>query len=178
LRGLYDDERQHLRRVAAMLIFGAAAVLLPINHISWVALAEEQVVPREEPVPALPAPPSLPSFVLRRDPFQGGAVLGAQSMPDSFRETSIQQSELNAEIVLPANDGASDLPLPPGQPPDMGLTVRAVALGPRPHALIDVLGLVRVLGIGDSISGRRLREIDGKGVTLSDGLRITFGGAK
>lgn len=57
-----------------------------------------------------------------------------------------------------------------------GTVVRAVIFGETPRALIEIGNKEVIVGVGDIVAGVRVREIDDRGVHLSDGSFIPLRG--
>src|SRR5512146_238723 len=133
LPALHDEVRHTLLRVA-LLMCAASISLLPLTAQFSLDASAQAGVPSTPSLtlPSVPALPRFPKIDIERDPFVADAV-DTVAMDDT--------------VLPPNSDGPS-----PGAPAEMGhagLVVRAIVLGSRARVLVDVGGVVRVLGIGD-----------------------------
>ena len=142
LPGLFDDERAALRRLAAMLVAGALALLPLTSQRSLDAGAAAA----EDSAATPSAPPRLsrmtfPGFDVERDPFVPARV---QSQA-AFRATG---------------------------PPAAPALVRAIVTGSPTRALLETGGTVRIVAPGDRIGERTILDILPAGIVLSDGTHL------
>lgn len=144
---LSDDGRSALLRIAMLLCASSVTLLALATQTPPDARAAAQ--PFQSANEALPMPSRMqfPVFTLARDPF----VSDAQNQQDFGDERSAG-----------APDSAG------------GAVVRAIILGERARALIEVGGTVKVLEVGDRIDGASISAIDRLGVHLSNGRRIAI----
>ena len=155
-----DNDRRFVIALATILC-SSSIVLLPLTAQSArdssadVALAASGV-----PLEA-PAPLSFPAISVTRDPFASDAAA-----PESSASATAPLDTQN--IVLPPNAGAGEDSPAPGS----AVAVRAVVLGSQSRALVDFGSTVRVMAVGDVLSGAAIASIDGEGVTLSNGTHI------
>jgi hypothetical protein len=170
LPGLYDDDRRSLRRPATMLVVGSVAVLPLTTQSSSVAGAADVRAQGDETGLVVPAKLTFPAYSVSRDPFVPEDSIRAQLAGEALPVA--QASGIG--IVLPPNAGATES----GPIPAMSSTlpiapvVRAIVLGNPARALVEEGDAVRVLGIGDHISGLAVAAITADGITLSDGTRL------
>jgi len=98
-----------------------------------------------------PAPPLarliFPAIAIRHNPFVQ-QVLPADGEADP------------ANVVLPPNAALA-------QP-----VVRAVVVGSSPHALVEIGGQNAVVGVGSTLEGSVVTEIDSSGLLLDNGQRL------
>jgi hypothetical protein len=124
--------------------------------------AEVALLPR---LPEYVAPAAPEAVVVTRDPF----VSGEASMP---HDTALP-------AYLPPNAGASGEPLPSdlaaGSALPVAATLLATARGPRSRALVSESGSVRVVAVGDRLSGSIVRAILPGVLSLEDGTTLRIG---
>jgi hypothetical protein len=146
LPGLYDDERRSLKRLATMLILGAAAVLPLTTQSSSVAGAADVHTQSLGAGLVLPARLTFPGFSVSRDPF-----VPAQAVREKLAGTAMPTS---------AGPGSGTV------------IVRAIVLGDPARALVEESGTVQIIAVGDRIGELRVIAITAAGITLSDGSHL------
>ncbi len=151
IRRLYDDQRRVLARLAAMMTCGAALVLPLTAQTSSVAGAEGASAPANGRF-ALMAPSTLtfPAYSVTRDPFVPG--IAHAIVPDGARAGGD-----TAQIGLPV--------------------VRGIVVGNPERALVEIGGVVRVVGVGDRVGDETIVQISSSGVVLSDGTQLRLQGS-
>ena len=148
---LRDDDRRTLAHLSVLLCIGSLALLPLTTGISWSAQAQPSEQTSAGDVPAVPERLRFPEIHVRRDPFVPDGSAHAESSP--------------APLVVGNAAGAAGPQIP---------LVHAVVLGPKPEALVEVDGSVRIFSIGDSLGGAAITAIDRSGVVLSDGRSLAL----
>lgn len=147
LPALSDDGRSALLRMAMLLCASSVALLALATQTPPDARAAAQPLQSANNAPSLPSRMEFPAFTLARDPFVSDAQ--PQTVPGDERS--------------------------PGAPESAGgAVVRAIILGVRSRALIEIGGTVKVLEVGDRVDGVTISAIDRFGVHLSNGRRIAI----
>lgn len=145
---LRDDDRNTLHHVSVMLCCSSLALLPLATGTSWIAQAQASPATAAADVPATPERLRFPEIRVRRDPFVPDAAASPQ----------------RGLLFVGAGGGAEHgLQMP---------IVHAVVLGAKPEALIEISGIVRVVGIGDALEDAAVTAIDTGGVVLSDGRTL------
>jgi hypothetical protein len=110
-----------------------------------------------------------PPLTLSRDPF---------ARPASF-ERIVAMSSPPAPLgdpgfALPPNAGAP--PFEAASVPLGGATVQAVITGGAPRALLQIGTSTTIVGLGSRVGAASIVKIDGHGIQLSDGTRLSLAG--
>lgn len=172
MRPLSDSERKRFLTWSALLC-AIPLCLAPLAGRSSFELAGEQAA-----FDARFSPPQLQNVwndkpvSISRDPFvpEAPAATAQATYPTSASVVGMQVTQgQSMGFTLPANRGAAGTPLAGANGP---LTVTAVVTGPSPRALVDDGGRVRVVGVGDTLSGSVVASIDGFGVRLRNGMLL------
>ena len=166
LPALRDSERRFLIQVALMLACGSLSLLPLTAESSSGAAAEIGASALSAAKSIEPESSPIPNISLRRDPFVPDATVAAAASEATARSYgSIGGS-------LPPNAGASDVSLIGNLGTSGTPIVRAVILGARSKALVEMSGEVQVLGVGDAVGGSAIASVDDRGIVLSSGERI------
>ena len=113
------------------------------------------------------------------------AIVAACALAPLCGESSMQHDRTSPVHTLsPAALPAASTPAPavlnrdPFVPRAIELpgdvAVRAVVMGAKPHALVDIGAQTILVGVGDEVGGARVVTIDDTGVRLTDGTLIRF----
>ncbi|HEY8314827.1 MAG TPA: hypothetical protein VIG51_11765 [Candidatus Baltobacteraceae bacterium] len=163
------DRRRRVQCVRLSVVLCASALLLaPLAGQGSIEIGNHDSgygVSLQEPRPPVTVHPA--SLEVNRDPFV------ADRPAFALEPVPIPPSE----AALPPNRGAAGVILPATAFSPVGsIAVRAIISGPRARALVEDNGVVRVVGAGDTVGGRRIRRIDNLGVMLSSGDLLTLAG--
>ena len=134
--------------------------------------AEDVGVPPDESVRSSlvdVVPLRYPPLTLTRDPF---------ARPASFERTAGVGVPLAAledpGLTLPPNAGAPAFEA--ASVPMGGATVQAVITGGAPRALLQIGTTTTIVGLGSRVGAASIVKIDGHGIQLSDGTRLSLAG--
>lgn len=156
LLALRDGDRRVLI-FASFMLCGGSLVLLPLAAQSSPGPALEAMQTGSPLAATAPQALRFPVVRVARDPF-------APLHPSVDSSAARDDLDGSASIALPPNAGAA-----PSLP-----VVRAVVLGPQSRALVEIDGVVQVLGIGDKAGAATILSIDAQGVGLSNGTHIVL----
>ena len=173
MRALPDAERGRLLLWSVALCIGAL-LLAPLAARSSIGgIASERQAIDESPLRIASSRKSaVPMAVsLTRDPFKADDPGPRDSFgpapardPNTVVGSSVQAGTA-LDVPLPPNSGAmSDVPLATGTD-----GVLAVVTGAHPRALVIAGSRTRIVAVGDTLDGRRVRGITAAGVLLEDG---------
>lgn len=160
---LRDNDRRLFVALSLALSLGSAS-LLPLTAQSALDGGVTETALAAPVVPRIPGALTFPEIKVARDPF-----VPLPAVSDARENLAPTQT---ADIILPPNAGAEQMP---------GLSVageagtpvvRAVVLGPQSRALIEDGGSVKVLGVGDALGNATISAIDSTGIELSTGTRL------
>jgi hypothetical protein len=167
---------------AAFVSFAGAFVTTPLvvnGEINGMPTGAPSAVPS-------PAATFLAQTVPRRNPFAGGRATSVQHAPapapTQLRPGVTPPGGIPAMLQpLPPNAGAPNEPFPfakpsaPGSAPlssPVSARVTAIVTGPRPYALLEEGGTIRLVGVGDRVGPDTIVAITADSVRLAGGATL------
>lgn len=171
MRPLGETERKRMLTWSA-LFCAVPLCLAPLAGRSSFELAGEQAAFNARfSAPQLQSIWSDKPVTVSRDPFvpeaQGSAAEAAYPTSGGVVGMQVTQGD-SMGFAVPVNRGAGTTLAGAIGP----LTVTATVTGPSARALVNDGGRVRVVGIGDPLSGSTVVSIDGSGVRLRNGILL------
>jgi hypothetical protein len=151
IRRLCDEERRALARLAAMMTCGAALVLPLTAQTSSAAGAQDvQAAAMDRFALTVPRKLTFPTYSVSRDPFVPGVA--------------------HTTVVTGTGAGYN------GEQTAVPI-VRGIVVGDPERALVEIGGVVRVVGVGDRVGDATIENISSVGVVLSDGTQLHLEGS-
>jgi len=148
-----------------LCVFGGTVAPRNAAAVAFTGHLESTLRSARSPVPVRPA-----AVAIIRNPFV--ADTGAERTIAQPRAGGGPFAPISGVPVLPPNRAADVVPSRRDAPQ---IVVRAVVVGNRPFAIVDLGGQSVLVRPGDELDGKRVEAIDMAGILLAGNIRLALG---